>query len=412
MTSPTRTGSTIASKHLTNTEHTALRYIITHEGVSRSELADALHVSMPTIASGLKRLSELRYIVQTKGTHSSTGGRRSDGYAFAYSRCICIGVLVRAGTVHLIATNLRGEAFSRTAIDLEAHDTHDFYIGLARAIEHFIQTSHIDTRHLRGIGVTVSSRAAIDDASESKLRTTIESHLSYPVRIMREPLALAAAETLYAPHISDAVCLYLNSEVSSTFITDHRYVKNASFIEHMTLYPGEIAQLDTLSTPVKPSEVTPSSPALQCPCGQKGCAQLYCSATALIHGVCGFSGNVPEFFTHIRDNDYAYTRAFDSYMDSLALLIHNIRMVRQVPVIVGGQVARYFDSSDIADLISRVRTRAPKMLLAAQSRRSDSDLAHGTSPLPPVIKSTGGVDQAIIGAAYVLGQDYLDSLLQ
>ncbi|WP_018143518.1 ROK family transcriptional regulator [Alloscardovia criceti] len=375
------------SKRLSRTEHAVLRTIITNEGISRAGLAEKLSVSMPTIASALKRLQELRYVTQTQGVFDSTGGRKKDAYSFAYSRCICIGVLVRKRTVHVIATNLRGDIVSRDSLNLDDFKAAGFYDGLAMAIESFIATSAIDTRHLRGIGVIVAPHAALDDSSENRIRETIESRMSYPVRIMREPLAQAAAETLFQPQLKEAACLYLNSTMSSAFIRGGRYVKNSSFVEHTTLFPHALG--DDIP---------------QCECGQYGCAQLYCSAQALLKSSGIHDSTVWRFMNHVRDSDYTHTKVFNTYLDYLALLIHNIRMVVQVPVIVGGEVAQYLDSSDISELRSRVRALAPSMLLTELKTLNEAKN-------PNVIKSACNPDQAIIGAAYVLAQDYLDSLL-
>ncbi|TCD53539.1 ROK family transcriptional regulator [Alloscardovia theropitheci] len=392
----------MSSSKLSNTEHNVLRAIITHEGISRSQLASLLHVSMPTVASALKHLHELRYISQTRGAQDSSGGRRPDSYSFAYSRCICIGVLVRSGTAYIIATNLRGDISSRTSVDLGSFNMPDFYDSLALAIESFIDDSHIDTRHLRGIGVTVSSHAALDETREMRLRTTIESRLSYRVRIMREPLALAAAETLYNKDIVDSVCLYLNPMMSSAFIRSGRYVKNSSFVEHSILHPED-------SPLTKASRDMNDSSLYRCICGQIGCAQMYCSSQSLLNFPGINASSMQDFINHTRDGEYTYTRAFNTYMDNLALLIHNIRMIVQVPVILGGEVARYLDSSDIADLQTRVRTLTPHMFLPGSGQAGFGQSSFGGRPI--VYKSMCSSDQAIIGAAYVLAQDYLDSLL-
>ncbi|WP_418968739.1 ROK family protein [Alloscardovia omnicolens] len=386
------------SKRLSHTEHEVLRTIIMHEGISRAQLAHQLDLSMPTIASALKRLHELRYVTQLRGALDSTGGRRSDAYAFAYSRCICVGVLVRKGTAHLVSTNLRGDVGAHHSVSLDSFGASDFYDGLALAIESFIDSSQIDTRHLRGIGVTVASHAALDEQSESRLRMTIESRLSYPVRIMREPFALAAAETLFNPTITDALCLYLNATMSSAFIRNGRYMRTPVFAEHTRLYPT-----DTSSATLTASASSRNS-SQWCECGHYGCAQLYCSSQSLLTASGIHDTHVREFIDHMRDGDYTHAKVFSTYMDSLALLIHNIQMIVNVPVILGGDVARYLDSSDLSDIRSRVRSLAPRILTPAPDKRTSG---HDNT----VFKSHCTPDQAIIGAAYVLAQDYLDSLL-
>lgn len=399
------------SKRLSHTEHAVLRTIITHEGISRAHLAEKLNISMPTIASALKRLHELRYVTQSHGVFNSTGGRRPDAYAFAYSRCICVGVLVRKGTAHFVSTDLRGDVGSRQSVSLDSFGASDFYDGLALAIESFIESSQIDTRHLRGIGVTVASHAALDEASEARLRRTIESRLSYPVRIMREPFALAAAETLFNPGITDAACLYLNATMSSAFIRGGRYMRSAVFAEHTRLYPA-VSAVSSVSV------ASSAEPRQRCECGQYGCAQLYCSSQALLSASGIRDAHVREFIDHVRDGDYTHAKVLSNYMDSLALLIHNIQMIVNVPVILGGEVARYLDSSDLSDIRARVRALAPKMLASSAGAADAVGMGvtgaasvSSVSGTRMVIKSQCTPEQAIIGAAYVLAQDYLDSLL-
>ena len=314
------------STRLSHTEHAVLRTIITHEGISRAHLAEKLNISMPTIASALKRLHELRYVTQSHGVFNSTGGRRPDAYAFAYSRCICVGVLVRKGTAHFVSTDLRGDVGSRQSVSLDSFGASDFYDGLALAIESFIESSQIDTRHLRGIGVTVASHAALDEASEARRQ--------------------------------------------------------------------------------------------RCECGQYGCAQLYCSSQALLSASGIRDAHVREFIDHVRDGDYTHAKVLSNYMDSLALLIHNIQMIVNVPVILGGEVARYLDSSDLSDIRARVRALAPKMLAGSAGTADAVGMGvtgaasvSSVSGTRMVIKSQCTPEQAIIGAAYVLAQDYLDSLL-
>ena len=411
------------SKRLSHTEHAVLRTIITHEGISRAHLAEKLNISMPTIASALKRLHELRYVTQSHGVFNSTGGRRPDAYAFAYSRCICVGVLVRKGTAHFVSTNLRGDVGSRQSVSLDSFGASDFYDGLALAIESFIESSQIDTRHLRGIGVTVASHAALDEASEARLRRTIESRLSYPVRIMREPFALAAAETLFNPGITDAACLYLNATMSSAFIRGGRYMRSAVFAEHTRLYPA-VSAVSSVSVASSVSAASSAEPRQRCECWLFGCAQLYCSSQALLSASGIRDAHVREFIDHVRDGDYTHAKVLSNYMDSLALLIHNIQMIVNVPVILGGEVARYLDSSDLSDIRARVRALAPKMLassagaadavgMGVTGAASVSSVSGGSSVSGTrmVIKSQCTPEQAIIGAAYVLAQDYLDSLL-
>ncbi len=84
----------------------------------------------------------------------------------------------------------------------------------------------------------------------------------------------------------------------------------------------------------------------RCPCGSRGCLELYCSATALTaqvreaHPDLPTSGDIlPLFFETVSKRDSAYQATLDAYLDDLALGVVNIiHAYGPDRVVIGGGV--------------------------------------------------------------------------
>lgn len=87
-----------------------------------------------------------------------------------------------------------------------------------------------------------------------------------------------------------------------------------------------------------------------CYCGKKGCAECYCSATALLEE----NLTLEEFFARKETGDAACLKKWEAYLEHLALLINNLHSVLENTVILGGHVTPYFTEADIARLQNKV----------------------------------------------------------
>lgn len=107
----------------------------------------------------------------------------------------------------------------------------------------------------------------------------------------------------------------------------------------------------------------------ECPCGQRGCLELFCSATALAARVRAAHPDLtasdsadgdplPPFFEAVREGDAAYRAALDAYLDDLALGVVNvIHAYGPERVVLGGGVMHSADLI-LPGLTERVHARA------------------------------------------------------
>lgn len=90
----------------------------------------------------------------------------------------------------------------------------------------------------------------------------------------------------------------------------------------------------------------------ECPCGNKGCLELYCSATALTKRVLAahneFDGSdnvLEEFFKKLRLKEKKYSDTFESFIDDLSIgIVNAIHAYGPDVVVIGGGV---MNSSDL-----------------------------------------------------------------
>ncbi len=102
----------------------------------------------------------------------------------------------------------------------------------------------------------------------------------------------------------------------------------------------------------------------ECPCGQRGCLELFCSATALAarvrdaHPDLGDGNPLPALFDAVRERSEPYRSTLDAYLDDLALGVVNvIHAYGPERVVLGGGV---MNSADLIlpGLTERVHARA------------------------------------------------------
>src|SRR5690606_22514288 len=102
----------------------------------------------------------------------------------------------------------------------------------------------------------------------------------------------------------------------------------------------------------------------ECPCGQRGCAELFCSATALAarvrdaHPELEGGDPLPAFFDAVRDGSTIHRATLDAYLDDLALAVVNvIHAYGPERVVLGGGVMHSADLL-LPGLTERVHARA------------------------------------------------------
>lgn len=84
----------------------------------------------------------------------------------------------------------------------------------------------------------------------------------------------------------------------------------------------------------------------ECSCGNKGCLELYCSATALnakvkkVHSsLKDFEDALPEFFKHVQSEEEEFLKTFNEFIDDLSIgIVNAIHAYGPDVVVLGGGI--------------------------------------------------------------------------
>jgi glucokinase len=170
-----------------------------------------------------------------------------------------------------------------------------------------------------------------------QLRTAFSNALGVPFVLDNDARAYALGEWRFGAGkgARAMVCLTLGTGVGCSAVVDGRSYQGADQLGG--LLGGHIS-------------IDRNGP--DCPCGNKGCLELYCSATAMhqrvgsAHPELAGTGTDPlaEFFTRVRRKESPYLPTFESVVRDLSIgIVNAIHAYGPDVVVIGGGVMRSAD---------------------------------------------------------------------
>lgn len=202
----------------------------------------------------------------------------------------------------------------------------------------------------------------------------LEGKLPLPLKIENDANCAALGETLAgaAKGHKNAIMLTLGTGVGGGIVLDGK------------IYAGA----DRMGAELGHSKLVYNGE--QCTCGQKGCLEAYCSATALIRDARraldpSITG-AKEVFDAAADGNPVALELIDRYTSMLCAGMSTfITIFRPEVIILGGGVANAGEA-----LFSRIREKLPALTFGA-----------GQIGVPPVVPAVLGSDAGLIGAAFL-----------
>ena len=240
---------------------------------------------------------------------------------------------------------IAGKIIKEAKLERKFENTPEYFQEIGDFINGFIDPQGYPDGDI--LGVTFAVQGIVSEDNEhmtfgTLLNTTdftrenFAKHFRHKVSLVHDTEAAAIAEDWYV-HGSDlnAIYLSLNHNLGSARIIGGKVVHtdnlSSGTIEHMTLYPrGKV-----------------------CYCGKKGCVDRYVSAEALMEAA---GMTVPEFFEAKKAGDKKVLKIWNQYLNDLALVIENARMVIDGCVILGGLLDEYITDDDIDKLKKCIRS--------------------------------------------------------
>ncbi len=300
-----------------------LRYMLERESTTKTELASRLNLSMPTVLSNISELTELG-LVSEVGETASTGGRKARRIALNPKYCYGLGVDITAHHVGMVLVDLGGNVADWQRLRFDFQPDMAYCRELSIKIQEFYRDKVTEDKIL-GIGVSLPGIIQEDSVLSKSHALNLENYslklmeqfLSFPVYFENDANGAMLAEN--PGQRGDAVYLSLNNTLGGAVCIDGKLFtgiqKRAGEFGHMLLHPG----------------------GKKCYCGKSGCADAYCAASVLTKG-----GEYSlDAFMNSLCSDKDNQQLWEEYLENLAILISNIRMVFDTDIILGGDVGGY-----------------------------------------------------------------------
>lgn len=315
-------------------------YIYKNSGCSKQKIANSLNISLPTVSQHLSTLLDAG-LIEKCGQLRSSVGRKAAAYSAVAAAKIAIGIEILSDRIYLVAVNLYGQKEAKEKILLKFRKEEAYFEKLKDEVFRFLALHQFHEEQILGIGLGIQGLASQDGRTViygKILDTTgltidiFQKYFPFPCRFIHDAECAASSELWENPAVNDAIYLSLGRHLGGAIIMDGKLQRGltgkSGTFEHMTMIPG----------------------GRQCYCGKKGCAECYCSASALLND----QMELEEFFLRKENQDSHCQENWEEYLYYLAVLVNNLHMVMENTIILGGHITPYFTEEDVSRLREKV----------------------------------------------------------
>ncbi len=305
-----------------------VKFIYKKAETSKKEISRELGLSMPTVLQNVKELLDGGIIIET-GEYQSTGGRRAKALSLAKGQKYAAGIDITKNHISMVLVDTSGtvSVFKRRKKIYE--DSMEYYKELGQELETFLTENQVEKSKVLGVGLSIPG--IVDTSNSILLQTDVfglrnlslkkfSQFLKYEVTFSNDANSAAYAELRETA--KNSVYLSLSNTVGGAiYVNNEIYMgdnyKSAEF-GHMIIEPG----------------------GRTCYCGKKGCMDAYCSALTLSkYG----EDNLELFFLKLKKGNKECIKAWQEYLDYLAIAISNLRMAFDCDIILGGYLGGYLE---------------------------------------------------------------------
>lgn len=320
-------------------------YIYKNGKVSQQDIAYALRLSRPTVATNLNELEADGLIYRNGQQDSDLIGRKAIAYSVVPDFRVAIGVELMRRETKIIAVDLYGKKIERTVIPSEYQNDDSYYRKTCASIVEFIEGLKLRPEQLLGVGFAMQGLVSEDGSTVlygailGNSGLTIDAFQKYlpcPCMFIHDPEGAALTELWYSPELTSAIYISLSKHLGGAMILNRnvlpgKYGHSATF-EHIQANPRGAL----------------------CYCGKRGCMETLCSMSALL------GQDPPEpFFEAVRNGSEEESRRWKTFLSNLARMIYSLRLVCDVDIVLGGHLAAFFNEEDIRFLYQEIRKCSP-----------------------------------------------------
>ena len=304
-------------------------YIRKHKSTTKQNIAYDLKLSLPTVTQNLEYLIEKKLISGDGKAKNRGYGRTPVAYSYVSDVKVAVGLDITAHHLKTVIIDLEGNIVKYTDKRLVYQRNDKYLHALGDAVDSIIAESGINPKKVLGVGIAVSG--LIDQTkgkvvygkivdNEGMTKEDFSKYIKYPTKLIHDSNAAGFFEIWMFPEYKNAYYVNLSNTIGgSVFINGEVYLGDG-------LYSGEIGHLN-LVPGGKP-----------CYCGNRGRADAYCGTEQLSAKT---DGDLEVFFNSLKQGDKNLIKIWDEYLEYLAVLINDIRMMFGCTIILGGSINRY-----------------------------------------------------------------------
>ena len=249
-----------------------LSEIINRPEISRALISEITGLNKATVSEIVRKLIDDEFVIEIgPGKSTSSGGRRPILLTVNKKAGISISFDVRYDRISYLITYLDGEKIDYTIeeTDINKNNVVDYITAVVNEFRSSMKETPFGI-----IGVTISIHGIVEDnqiaftpyfdLDKIDLVKLLEETLDLPVHIENEANLSALAEAAFDTEHRNLISFSAHTGVGAGIILDgqlYRGFKGRSGeIGHTVLYPNGI----------------------NCPCGNQGCLEQYCSTKAIV----------------------------------------------------------------------------------------------------------------------------------
>lgn len=253
--------------------HTVLSQIINYPEISRAEISKKSGLNKATVSEIVRNLINDQYVLETGiGESSEAGGRKPILLKINKKAAISFSFDVRFDQISYMTSYLNGETINTESIEMNINSSNIVSI-INNIVMNFKKSIDQVPFGIMGIAIAIHGITSENeiifapyyDLAKIDLAEKIEQELNIPVYLENEAnLATLAEASLDSKHDNLITCS-IHTGVGAGIMINQKLYRGfegrSGEIGHTTLYPRGI----------------------QCPCGNQGCLEQYCSHNALLY---------------------------------------------------------------------------------------------------------------------------------
>lgn len=322
------------------------QHIKSNQQVSKQEIVIALQLSLPTVTQNLEYLKQ-QGLVDNSQKITNTGGRNATAFSYVKDARVAIGMYLTANHISAVVINMSGEIISvvreRIKFDLDS----DEYLRKIGEIAEAVKQKAQIRDNLLGVGIAVPGIISSDgnyvlygltlNFTGKKLEE-IAKYIPYNCKLFHDSSVTGCMEAWVNKELKNGFYISINNSIGGSVII------NNVVHEGNTKKGGEIGHMTVVSDGGK-----------KCYCGKRGCFDTVCSTKVLTKHS---DGNLEDFFKLLKSGDPNIQKIWEEYLNHLATAIHNVRMLLDGTIVIGGYLGEYIGEY-MEELYARVDEKNP-----------------------------------------------------